>query len=132
MLGWGLAVAAVAAGYLSWGWKGVVVAITVIVFWLLMQFSRALRVLRIAGQNPVGMVPSAVMFASRLQPGMKLPQLLLHSRSLGQRLADEPETWAWADESGDRVIAEFGAGRLMRHRLERASEVSRVDDGGGP
>jgi hypothetical protein len=122
-LGWLLAVAAVAAGYVGWGWKGVVLALTVIVFWLLLQFSRALRVLRIAGGNPVGQVANAVMFASRLQPGMKLPQLLLHSKSLGTKLADAPETWAWSDAGGDRVVAEFRDGRLTSHRLERAAET---------
>jgi hypothetical protein len=119
--GWALAVAAIAGGYVGWGWKGVVLAITVIVFWLLLQFSRALRVLRIAGQNPVGRIGSAVMFASRLHVGMKLPQVLLHSRSLGIKLGDTPETWAWADDSGDRVVAEFHHGRLATHRLERVS-----------
>jgi hypothetical protein len=118
-----LAVAAVAAGYAGWGRQGVVLAVTVIVFWLLLQFSRALRVLRIAGQNPVGQVANAVMFASRLQPGMKLPQLLIHSRSLGTKLSDAPETWAWADAAGDRVVVEFHAGRLKHHRLERSAEM---------
>lgn len=126
--GWLLALAAVVAGYVGWGWKGVVLAITVIVFWLLLQFSRALRVLRIAGQNPVGRVANAVMFASRLQAGMKLPQVLLHSRSLGRQIAEQPETWAWEDDAGDRVVLEFERARLARHRLERA--VSPPGDGG--
>jgi hypothetical protein len=122
-LGWALAVGAIAAGWVGWGWQGVVLAITVIVFWLLLQFSRALRVLRIAGQNPVGRVANAVMFASRLQAGMKLPQLLMHSKSLGSKLSETPETWAWADAGGDRVVVEFHNGRLATHRLERAAEV---------
>ena len=61
-LGWGLAVAAVAAGYVGYGWKGVVLAVTVAFFWLLLQFSQSLRVLRIASGRPVGLVPNAVMF----------------------------------------------------------------------
>jgi hypothetical protein len=130
-LGWALAVAAIAAGYASWGGQGVALAITVIVFWLLLQFSRALRVLRVAGQNPVGRVANAVMFASRLEPGMKLPQLLVHSKSLGTQLSAEPEVWAWVDEAGDRVLAEFGAGRLRAHRLERAGAISPAGGDGG-
>jgi hypothetical protein len=46
LVGWALAVAAVAAGYVGYGWPGVVLAVTVVVFWLLLQFSRALRVMR--------------------------------------------------------------------------------------
>jgi hypothetical protein len=56
VVGWGLAVLAVAAGWLGWGWRGVVLAVTVVVFWLLLQFSRTLRVLRAAGQRPVGTI----------------------------------------------------------------------------
>jgi len=47
-VGWGLAVAALAVGYASYGWPGVVLALGVVVFWLLLQFSRALRALRLA------------------------------------------------------------------------------------
>ena len=36
-LGWGLAVAAVAAGYVGYGWQGVVLAVTVASFWLMLQ-----------------------------------------------------------------------------------------------
>lgn len=56
-LGVALAVAALGLGYTSYGWRGVVLAVTVVVFWLLLQFSQALRVLREAGARPVGTVP---------------------------------------------------------------------------
>jgi hypothetical protein len=39
-LGVALAVAALGLGYTSYGWRGVVLAVTVVVFWLLLQFSR--------------------------------------------------------------------------------------------
>jgi hypothetical protein len=67
-LGWLLAVAAVAVGWLGYGWKGVVLAVTVVVFWLLLQFSRALRVMRAGRRRPVGTVPNAVMLHARLRP----------------------------------------------------------------
>ena len=51
-MGWGLAVLAVAAGYVSYGWTGVLMAVTAIVFWLLLQFSRAMRVMSQAGGSP--------------------------------------------------------------------------------
>ena len=123
-LGWLLAVAAVTAGYVGWGWRGVVLALTAIVFWLLLQFSRALRTLRDAGSRPVGQVPNAVMFNARLQSGMRLPQILVLTRSLGRKLADDPETYAWADAAGDEVQVELRGGRVTRWALKRAAAPS--------
>ena len=45
-LGWALAVMAVAVGYAAYGWRGVVLAFSVVGFWLVLQFSRSLRALR--------------------------------------------------------------------------------------
>ncbi|HEX3138514.1 MAG TPA: hypothetical protein VHQ87_00580, partial [Rhizobacter sp.] len=98
IVGWGLAVVAVAGGWLSYGWQGVVMAVSVIVFWLLLQFSRALRAMKNAAQAPKGHVPSAVMFNAKLRPGMTLMQVIALTKSLGERVGETPETWAWADE----------------------------------
>ena len=59
ILGWLLAVASIGLGGALYGWPGVAFAGTVTVFWLLLQFSRAMRALKIAGQNPVGRIDSA-------------------------------------------------------------------------
>jgi len=119
-IGWALAVAAVAVGYAGYGWRGVLLAVTVIVFWLLLQFSRALRVMRLAAQAPVGQVPSAVMLHAKLQPGMPLMAVIKLTRSLGRKVRDEPETFAWRDESGAEVEIEFAGGRCQVWRLTRA------------
>ena len=119
-LGWGLAVVAVAAGYVSYGWRGVALAATVTAFWLLLQFSRALRTLRDATGRPLGQVPNAVMLNARLQPGMRLPDVIKHTRSLGRKLSDQPETWAWADEAGDEVHVVLINGRISAWELKRA------------
>jgi len=120
IVGWGLAVVAIAAGYVGWGWRGVILGVTVIVFWLLLQFSRSLRVLKRAAGNPVGHVDSAVMLHSKLQAGMTLLQVLTLTRSLGTRLSETPERWGWADPGGARVNLEFAAGKLQHWALERA------------
>jgi hypothetical protein len=120
VVGWGLAVLAVAAGWLGWGWRGVVLAVTVVVFWLLLQFSRTLRVLRAAGQRPVGTIDNAVMVAARLRPGLPLVEVIRQTHSLGQRLRQEPETWAWVDGGGDRVEVQLASGRVEQVRLLRA------------
>lgn len=125
-LGWALAVAAVAVGYAVYGWAGVVLAFSVIVFWLLLQFSRALRVLRTAGSSPVGSVANAVMFNAKLSKGMRLPDVLKLTRSLGRRIGDSetPEVWAWADESGDEVQVQLQGGHVVGWQLARAASSS--------
>ena len=120
-LGWGLAAAAVAVGYAGYGWPGVVLALGVVVFWLLLQFNRALRALRLASGRPVGQVPNAVMLHARLRTGLRLTQVLALTRSLGRRVADDPETFAWRDDGGDEVQVELHQGRVRAWRLQRGA-----------
>jgi hypothetical protein len=116
---WALAGAAILAGWFGYGWRGLVLALTVIVFWLLLQFSRTLRVLRMAARSPVGRVDSAVMLQAQLRRGMRLAEVIALTRSLGRKVADDPETFAWRDGGGVEVAAEFHDGRLGAWRLER-------------
>jgi hypothetical protein len=125
-IGWLLAAAALTLGYLQWGWPGVALAVTLIVFWLLMQFSRALRALRKAARAPMGHIDNAVMLNARLQPGLRLPQILALTRSLGTKLGDSPEAFEWRDAGGDAVRIELTGGKLTRWQLVRAdAAVSR-------
>ena len=129
LLGWGLGSLAVAVGYVQWGWQGVVLAITLVVFWLLLQFSRALRSLREAAGAPVGSVSSAVMLHTKLKAGMNLPAVMRLAGSLGRKVVDDPETFEWSDEGGVKVRAEMKAGRLARWELLREEETDPVDAG---
>jgi len=122
-VGWGLAALGMAAGYIGWGWPGLVLGVTVIVFWLLLQFSRSLRVLKKAAGAPVGHVDSAVMLHSQLEAGMTLLQVLVITRSLGSKLSDTPERWGWADPGGARVSLEFDGGKLQSWQLSRDDGV---------
>ncbi len=120
IIGWALAAAAVAVGFYQWRWPGVALAATIIVFWLLLQFSQSLRVLRRAGQAPVGQVDSAVMLNAKLHAGMRLMNILPLTRSLGLRVADEPaEAFEWRDGAGNRVRVELRGGRCTAWRLIR-------------
>lgn len=118
-LGWTLAVLAVALGYLQYGWQGVLLAVSGIVFWLLMQFTRALRAMRAAGGAPVGLVASAVMLHAGLKRGQRLMDVILLTRSLGTKLGENPETYRWQDASGASVVVELVNGRVTGWTLQR-------------
>lgn len=121
--GWALAGAALLSAYLAYGLPGVALAFTVIVFWLLLQLGRTLRVMRRAGQAPVGSVPSAVMLNAKLREGMTMLELLPLAGSLG-RAEDgpEPEVYLWQDADGSCVRTVFVNGRLRRWALQRPAE----------
>jgi hypothetical protein len=123
-LGWSLAALLMALAWQSYGWQGALAALSAIVFWLLLQFNRSVRVMKNAGSAPVGRVASAVMLNARLRPGMTLLQVTTLTRSLGRKLDADGEAWAWQDEGGARVVLHFASGRLARHALERPPEVS--------
>jgi len=123
-LGWLLAAAALVVGWWSYGWRGLVLAATVIAFWLLLQFSRAMRVLRNAASAPVGRVPNAVMFHARLRAGVPLADVIRAAGSLGRKTREQPETFAWSDAGDVRVEVEFAAGRVSAWRLHRSDPTT--------
>lgn len=118
-LGWGLAALFAALAWQQYGWQGLLVALSAIVFWLLLQFNRSVRVMKNAAGAPVGHVGSAVMLNARLKPGMTLLQVIALTKSLGRRLDEAGDTWAWEDEAGSRVTLQFERGKLVRHELFR-------------
>lgn len=121
-IGGALALAALVLGGVLYGWKGVILALTAVVFWLLMQFTRLMRVMRMAGSSPVGHVDSAVMLNAKLKPGMKLVDVLPLTLSLGRKTADAPETYVWTDQGGVSVEVVLEGGRVARWNLQRPAE----------
>ena len=85
-IGWGLAALFTLVAWLAYGIHGLAFAASAIVFWLLLTFSRAMRVMRNAGQAPVGRVPNAVMFQAGLARGMTLVQVLAKTKCLGRKV----------------------------------------------
>ena len=124
VLGWAMGAAAVAAGWAGYGWPGVALAVSVIAFWLLMQFNRSLRVLRNAGSAPVGHIDSAVMLNAKLQAGMPMIKVVALTKSLGRRVSQTPERWAWADEGGSEVVLDFERGLCQRWVLNRPADAA--------
>lgn len=127
-LGCALAVAAVALAYVQYGWRGVVLALSAVVFWLLLQFTRALRAMRTAGSAPVGHVASAVMLQAKLKPRMRLMDVILLTHSLGEKLdapgdkdaPGQPETFRWTDASGASVTLRLRDGRVTDWTFTRS------------
>lgn len=120
-IGIGLALAALVIGAGLLGWQGVIFATTGIIFWLLLQMSRLMRVMRQAGAAPMGSVGNAVMLNSKLHAGMKLVDLISLAGSLG--LKEAPETYVWRDPGGDAVEVVLRKGKLAEWRLIRAGEA---------
>ncbi len=120
-LGVALTASALVLGYAGYGWPGVVLAVTVVVFWLLLQFSQALRVLRAAGSQPVGTVASAVMLQARLQRGLTMQAVLRMTGSLGRPVEGAADTFTWQDTGGDRVQVRLVNGRVDDWYLQRAA-----------
>ena len=127
-IGWTLAALALAAGWAGYGWRGMVLGATVIVFWLLLQFSRSLRVMQRAGRSPMGRTASAVMLQAKLAPGMTLLQVLPLAGSLGEAVGDAAaETWRWRDNGGAAVTLVFARGRLQSWSLARPARSAAPD-----
>lgn len=121
-IGVGLALLALLLGGSLLGWQGVIFAMTGIVFWLLLQISRLMRVMKTAGAAPMGSVANAVMLSAKLHAGMKLVDLITLAGSLGIKQA--PETFRWQDAGGDAVEVVLRKGRLAEWRLLRAGDVT--------
>ena len=130
-IGSALALAALVMGGVLMGWQGVVLVLTVIVFWLLLQFSRLMRVMQAANGAPLGRIDSAVMVQSRLREGMKLVEVLPLTRSLGAKVEGREEAWAWTDAGGIRLELQFSQGTLRHWELLRPPEQGTPAADGG-
>ena len=101
--------------------EGLFLTLTATVFWLLLQFSSAARVMKKAGRSPVGSVASAVMLNVKLRAGQTLLQTIRQTGSLGEPLPGD-DRWGWTDTGGARVELDFVRGKLARWSLVRPPE----------
>jgi hypothetical protein len=124
ILGWALAALLLFSAWQGYGIKGIALGVTLIVFWLVLQFNRSLRVMRNAGTSPVGHVGSAVMLNAKLRAGMQMLQVLTLTKSLGRRVDPAGEVYEWADDGGAKVVVTFANGRCRQWTLERPAEPS--------
>ena len=121
------AVAAVVLAYRFYSWPGLATVVTVLVFWILLHFSRMMQVLKRATGRPIGYVDSAVMLNAKLKPGMTLMHVIAMTRSLGKRLSEadvQPEVFCWADAGESSVSCTFVGGKLAHHELSRPVQAA--------
>ena len=119
ILGWALAAVFAVAAFQAYGALGLAFAASAIVFWLLLQFNRAVRVMKNAAASPVGEVDNAVMFHAKLERGQTMLQIVTRTRSLGRKVEGSDDDWTWQDASGSSVRLHFERGRLKSWQLLR-------------
>jgi hypothetical protein len=117
-----LGIVVVAMAYRGFGWPGVALAAGGIIMWMLLHFTRMMRVLQRAANRPIGYTDSAVMLNARLRPGVNLLHVMAMTRSVGEHVGSkdaQPEVYRWTDGSGSHVTCEFVDGKLAKWELFR-------------
>lgn len=112
----------VVIAYRAYGWGGVALAAGGIFMWVMLNFTRMMKVLERAGQRPIGYVDSAVMLNAKLSRGMTLLHVVAMTRALGELLSEkdaQPETFRWTDSTRSHVTAEFLNGKLVKWEMVR-------------
>jgi len=119
-----LALALCAAAWRSYGWQGLVLAALMISFWVLLHFTKLMRLLRAAAARPMGAVVDVPALQNRLRLGMPLHEVIRLTGCLGDRLDGAPgepgsgatvgvqEQFAWSDAQGRCLRLGFAHGRL--------------------
>jgi hypothetical protein len=109
------------AAWRSYGWPGLILALLMLSFWLLLHFTKLMRLLRTVAARPMGRVRDAQALAARLKSGMAMVDVMRLTLSLGllRTVPDtDPEVRSWTDETGRAVVCSFEQGRLVSFRLE--------------
>ena len=108
--------------YRSYGWPGIAVVVTFLVFGILLHFTRLITILKRAANRPIGYVGSAVMLNAKLKPGHTLLHVVALTRALGllKSVKDaQPEVFEWKDGTESTVTCTFVGGKLSNHVLYR-------------
>ena len=117
-----LGIIVVAAAWRGWGWPGVALAVGGIVMWMLLHFTRMMKVLQGAANRPVGWTDSAVMLNAKLRPGVNLLHVIGMTGALGEQVSpkdEQPELYRWTDGTNSHVTCEFANGKLVKWTLYR-------------
>lgn len=126
---------ALVLGWRFYGWGGVALVVGAIVMWVLLQYTRIIKVMQGAAQRPVGYCDSAVMLNAKLKKGWNLLKVVALTRALGEQLSAkeaQPEVFRWTDGSAASVTCEFVAGKLVQWRLARPEPAAEQGSQGTP
>ncbi len=126
-----IAILLLVVAWRSYGWAGVALVVSAGVMVVLIQFNRAMGVLRRAADRPVGTVGSAVMLNAKLKPRLNLMRVVAMTGAIGEPRSPketQPEIFRWTDESGSWVDATFVAGRLAEWSLVRPTTADEAEE----
>ena len=130
-----LGVLLVAMAWQAYGWPGVAVVASGIVMWLLLHFTRMMKVLQRASGRPVGYCDSAVMLNAKLRPKVSLMHVVAMTKAMGEQLSAndaQPEIFRWTDGSASHVTCEFADGKLVKWELVRPPAAEPEPDAPAP
>jgi len=116
-------------------WSGVALVVGGIIMWMLLHFTRMMKVLQRAADRPVGYCDSAVMLNAKLKPGVNLLHVMAMTRAIGELLSEEgadPELFRWTDSTASHVTCEFKGGKLVQWSLYRPPEAQDGLPGAAP
>jgi hypothetical protein len=119
----------IALSYHRFGWMGVALVVTGIVFWMMLHFTRMMTVLKRATNAPIGYVASAVMLNAKLKIGVTLLHVTAMTKSLGALQTEkdaQPEVYRWTDTGGSHVTGTFVGGKLIEYVLWRPEQAGEV------
>jgi hypothetical protein len=118
------------AAWRSYGAQGLLLAVLMLSFWLMLHFTKLMRLLRTVARRPMGRVNSATALLARLKPGMAMVDVIRLTLSIGALRTPpdtEPEERHWADDTGQAVSCRFEHGRLASFQLESVSVLADRD-----
>ncbi len=125
---WWVAVLALLWGaWTRFGAQGLLLALSALSFWLLLQFTRVMNLMKVLATHPKGHVRDALALHRQVREGMRLIDVSRLTWSLGEPLSEpgaQPEVFRWTDERGASLTCEFVDGRLQRRVLEDAAPGS--------
>ena len=127
LFGWALAAFFAFVSWQVYAWPGLAMAVSAIVFWLLLQFNRALRVMKNAAASPLAEIANAVMFHAGLHAGMTMLQIVGKTKSIGRKVEGGGDDWRWNDPGGSSVRLHFERGRLKSWQIERPDDAAAAD-----
>jgi hypothetical protein len=128
---WAMGALLIAVAYTKYGWAGVALVVTGIVFWMLLHFTRMMKVLKRATNAPMGYVASAVMLNAKLKTGVTLLHVTAMTKSLGALQTEkdaQPEIYRWTDTGGSHVTGTFVGGKLTEFVLWRPEQPADAAD----